>query len=303
MNEWRYRLLLLAAFLAGIGLTSVHSIPTIFHKIGEALIIAPVLALLVDEAAKTKLLREFSLDVSSHIMGRLLPVPLREHLNRYLQMFLVRTRWDITYDIDVWDGQPGYIRLKTISEYDMENHSENPTDYDFRYSVEESLYPHVGCTQITFVRLGEETYEGDELTKVIQVENDYRTFLSKKELQPHSRPGKPVYSFAAKSEECFRDSAFSPFFANSPVMTAVLSVWYPHEHLRVSLELTFDDVKTATQSVPISSGDRKGIKWTIKKPMLPGQGFVVRWDAIHSEVPKTVATTAPVAQQPCLENS
>jgi len=299
MNERRYRFLLLAAFLAGVGLTSVHAIPEIFRKIGEALIIAPVLALLVDEAAKTKLLREFSLEVSTHIIGRLLPVPLREHLTRYLQMFLVRTRWDITYDIEKWDGQPGYIRLKTISEYDMENHSEDPTDYDFKYSVEESLYPHVGCTQITFVRLGEETYEGAALAKVIKIENNYQTFLSKKQLQPHSRPSKPTYSFTARSEECFRDSAFSPFFANYPVMNTVLSVWYPDEALRVSLELTFDDVKTATQSVPISSGDRKGIKWIIKRPMLPGQGFVVRWDALNSQIPESVTTTGPAVQKPC----
>jgi len=299
MNERHYRFLLLAAFLAGVGLTSVHAIPEIFRKIGEALIIAPVLALLVDEAAKTKLLREFSLEVSTHIIGRMLPVPLREHLTRYLQMFLVRTRWDITYDIEKWDGQPGYIRLKTISEYDMENHSEDPTDYDFKYSVEESLYPHVGCTQITFVRLGEETYEGAALAKVIKIENNYQTFLSKKQLQPHSRPSKPTYSFTARSEECFRDSAFSPFFANYPVMNTVLSVWYPDEALRVSLELTFDDVKTATQSVPFSSGDRKGIKWIIKRPMLPGQGFVVRWDALNSQIPESVTTTGPAVQKPC----
>jgi hypothetical protein len=159
----------------------------------------------------------------------------------------------------------------------MENHSEDPTDYDFKYSVEESLYPHVGCTQITFVRLGEETYEGAVLAKVIKIENNYQTFLSKKQLQPHSRPSKPTYSFTARSEECFRDSAFSPFFANYPVMNTALSVWYPDEALR----------------------DRKGIKWIIKRPMLPGQGFVVRWDALNSQIPESVTTTGPAVQKPC----
>jgi hypothetical protein len=299
MDERRYRFLLFAAFLAGIGLTSVHVIPGIFHKIGEALIIAPVLALLVDEAAKTKLLREFSLDASVHIIGHLLPGPLREHLGRYLRMFVVRTRWDITYDIEHWNGQQGYIRLKTFMEYDMENYSEHPTDYDFKYSVEESLYPHVGCTRITYVRLGEETYDGDALTDVVKVENDYQTYSHNKPLQPHSLRSKPTYTFSAKSEECFRDSGSSPFFANYPVMTTNLSVWYPHESLRVSLELTFDDVKTATNSVPISSGDRKGIKWTIKGPMLPGQGFIVRWDAINGQTPESVTSTASAAQKTC----
>src|ERR1700741_1252605 len=161
MNERRYRLLLLGAFLVGIGLASFkvecppdllrfgficRFLSEILPKIGEALIIAPVLALLVDEAAKTKILREFSLDVSSHIIGRMLPFELRDHLTGYLQMFLVRTRWDITYFIEKWEDQPGYIRLRTISEYDMKNYSNDPTDYDFKYSVEESQYPHIGCT-------------------------------------------------------------------------------------------------------------------------------------------------------------
>ena len=129
MNERRYRLLLFAAFLVGIGLASVRvECPTswlrfgfvcgflteIPRKIGDALIIAPLLALLVDEAAKTKLLREFSLDVSSHIMGRMLPVKLRDHLTGYLQMFLVRTRWDITYYIEKWEGQPGYTAAQVL---------------------------------------------------------------------------------------------------------------------------------------------------------------------------------------------
>jgi hypothetical protein len=300
MKERHYRLLLLGAFVVGIILASVDVIPEIFHKIGEALIIAPVLALLVDEAAKTKLLREFSLDISSHIMGRLLPGQLREYLTGYLQMFLVRTRWEITYDIEKWEGQPGYIRLKTFMEYDMKNYSDHPTDYDFKYSVEESLYPHVGCTQITYVRLGDEaTYEGEALAKVVQAENDYQTFSSKRQLQPHSLPSKPTYTFSSRSEECFRDSGFSPFFAIYPVMNAVLSVWYPHESLRVSLELTYDNVKTATQRVPISSGDRKGIKWTIKGPMLPGQGFIVRWDANDDQKPESVTNDAAVARKPC----
>src|SRR5258707_5944903 len=152
MNEMRYRLLLLGAFLLGLYLAVFNwhcpdayarftfpcsLLPEVPRKVGDALIIAPLLALIVDEAAKRKLIREFSLDISGHIIGRMLPVELRNHLHGYLQMFLVRTRWDITYTIEKWDGQPGYIKLSTISEYDMENHCGDPKDYEFVYRVEQ----------------------------------------------------------------------------------------------------------------------------------------------------------------------
>src|SRR5713101_388859 len=278
MIEWRYRLLLMGAFVVGLYLAvfnwhcpEIHTglalpcslLPEIPRRIGDALIIAPILALIVDEAAKTKLLREFSLDVSSHIIGRMLPPELRDHLHGYLQMFLVRTRWDITHTIEKWGGQEGFIRLETTSEYDMENHSGYAKDYEFVYAVEDSLYPLIGTTQITSVRLGEENYAGKSLAKVILAENGYQRFSRRKELQPHSGRNSPSYIFEAKSIECFRESGFFPFTAICPVMKAVLCVWYPTEDFQVRVELTYDDLNTGADQKEITDGTRKGTKWTI----------------------------------------
>jgi hypothetical protein len=298
MKEKYYRLLLLGVFVAGVALAVIHSVPEILKKIGEAMIIAPVLAVLVDNAAKTKLLREFSLDVSLLVLGRLLPDRLREHLDRYMKMLLVRTRWEITYEIEKWPDQDGFVKLTTISEYDMKNFSERATDYDFRYSVEESQYDKIGGTQITLVRLLPDTFEGEELAKNIKTGNNYKTFTKTMELLPHRGQGKPTYTFRAESVECFRESAFSPFFTFYPVMNAVLRVWYP-ETIKVSLELTYDDLEIGAKSEPIVQGQRKGTMWTIFGPILPGQGFVVRWDAIAQLPAASGGTTSGVVEPPC----
>src|ERR1044072_7067188 len=113
------------------------------------------------------------------------------------------------------------MRRKTNSEYDMENYSNSPTDYDFKYAVEESQHPHIGCTQITSIRLGEETYDDTALADTVTTDTNYQIFSSKKQLLPHYGPGKPTYTFRAESIECFRDSDFSPFFTFYPVMGAV----------------------------------------------------------------------------------
>jgi hypothetical protein len=298
VKEKYYRLLLLGVFVLGVALAVIHGVPEILKKIGEAMIIAPVLAVLVDNAAKTKLLREFSLDVSLLVLGRLLPDRLREHLDRYMKMLLVRTRWEIVYEIEKWPDQDGFIKLTTISEYDMKNFSETPTNYDFKYAVEESQYDKIGATQITLVRLLPDTFEGDELAKNVKRDNNYQTFTKTMELEPHRRPSKPTYTFRAESVECFRDSAFSPFFTFYPVMNAVLRVWHP-ETLKISLELTYDDVDTGAKSDPLVQGNRKGTMWTIFGPILPGQGFVVRWDAITQTPAAAGGATPGIVESPC----
>jgi hypothetical protein len=208
-------------------------------------------------------------------------------------MFLVRTRWDITYTINKWENQPGYIRLSTSFEYDMENYSTDPKAYDFIYSVEDSLYPQIGSTQITFVRLGEVTFDERSLAKEVFAENGYQKFSSQKQLEPHGTSHKPTYTFHAKSIECFRDSGFSPFTAAFPVLKATLSVWYEKKDFQVSLDLTYDDFKIGAKREEIAEGFKQGTKWTIKGPILPGQGFLVRWDAIPAAVAVSTGTAAP----------
>ena len=332
MTEHRYRILLLAVFIAGLFLATLdfhcpvlfsriaflskflcilpempHKIVETFNRIGEAFIIAPLLALIVDEAAKKKLIREFSLDISAHIIGRLLPDQLREHLRSYLQMLLVRTRWDVTYTIDKWEddkGQivPGYVKLSTTSEYDMENRSHEHADYKFTYDVEDSFYPDIGKTRITCVQLpGDGPLEGDALQNDVKAENGYQRFPRVPKtipLEPYNSRSKPSYKFRAESIECFRDSAYSPFFAAYPVMEATLTVLYKKADFNVTLELTFDDNSAAEKK---ELTDREGTEWTIRGPILPGQGFLARWDAILHSTPAPVIDSAqPSTQQPTL---
>src|SRR5215469_4709671 len=66
---------LAAAFPAHPKLTLL---PDTLLRVGDALIIAVVLAFLVDLNAKKELLREFLLETSAHIIGRQLPEQIRE---------------------------------------------------------------------------------------------------------------------------------------------------------------------------------------------------------------------------------
>lgn len=119
----------------------------ILPKIGDALMIAQIIAITVDQAAKRQLLGEFARDISTHIIGRALPTDLRDYIEKYLEADLVRANWRITYTITEIPSRPGYEKLITLSEYEMHNRTGMPRPYLFAYEVEE--FPEIGTATIT----------------------------------------------------------------------------------------------------------------------------------------------------------
>jgi hypothetical protein len=144
-------------------------------------------------------------------------------------------------------------------------------------------------TKITSVLLpgDKKPLEGSTLAGEVYGENGYQRFpRTQKIIRMKSchHDSCPSYEFRAESIECFRDSAYSPFFAAYPVMNATLTVLYPKTDFNVTLELTFDD-NTSAQKEELT--DREGTKWTIKGPILPGQGYIARWDLKRLTIPAT----------------
>src|SRR5258708_28293512 len=131
----KYWLGLFVSLTAGVSLKLLSSLPThaaasswwssewrrFASDAGGAFIIAFLLAILVDSALKEELLTEFAKDVSGHIIGHLLPTKLRKPLLDYLEMSLVRNRWNLTYTLMPCGTQ--YVEVTVLNEYEMENRS------------------------------------------------------------------------------------------------------------------------------------------------------------------------------------
>jgi hypothetical protein len=271
---------------------SIHLI----QALGEAMAIAAVIAGLVDEAAKRKFLREFAEDISTHIVGRLLPPLLREHIHHYLSVDFVRYNWEIVYRIDI--AEEGFIRLETTTRYEMENRSPFERKFVVGYEVEESWSPDIGKTRITFVKARDLLHEQDLFERQEEelktkkegrfvklcADRDMEIIIPGYDLQPQHR-----YSFELRSVEYFRDSFQTPFLALHPVLKTTLTVIYPKDRLEVDLSLTFDELDLAAHPEPI----KEGKKWTIVRPILPGQGFFVRWDPVLPNGRKQIGSPVP----------
>jgi len=307
----KFGYLLLTAFISGLFLAGVPDhwlaitshpqisefVSHILRGLGDAMMIASIIAVTVDETAKRKLLKEFGENISTHVIGRLLPPELREHIHHYLNVDFVRYNWEITYTISLLSKHPHYVQLHTRSSYEIENRSPFPREYVIGYEVEE---PCCGCKDVgvTHIKLAKardlkpgherdlfELHYGDPLLKTRSEEGFIKLCLDKDKniMMPGHDPGaQQRFKVEIESIEFYTDSFYTPFDTFHPVLQTTLSVLYPSEALEIDLSLTFDSVKDAAQPETLAEGK----KWTITRPMLPGQGFVVRWSPRAKDDPR-----------------
>lgn len=256
-------------------------------KIAEALMIAPIIALMVDEAAKRKLLREFANDISSNIIGRHLPVSMREAVREYLSVSVIRRKWNVTYTITEIAGLAGYVKVHTHSEWELENCLEKSQACPFRFAVEKSWFPEVGETEIT--RFGLEDPYGVESFDYHMGDKELRPTLEEGDLvvtgKPIALPPKPHAPFKCWVEcvEVYRSDYSTPYVAASPVERLTVRVRYPEGRFKIGLQLSFDD---STNSPLHSAGE---VLWELSKPMLVGHSFFTTWSRTDRDQSTSVA--------------
>ncbi len=248
---------------------------------GGALIIAFLLAVLVDAALKEELLTEFARDVSGHIIGNLLPVKLRKHLVDYLEMTLVRDNWRITYTLMPCDTEH-YVQVTVSSDYEMENRSSDEQPFEFVIKVEKSWFS-VGQNLITMVRVNDEPPV--ENPNCVEKDGNWVHQMSVR-LPAFDKDNPHRFRFRTESVQYFFEQAFSPFISMWPVPGVTVTVNDPMKLYEVAFDPTFK-TKNEPKSMRLQSGMQT--QWEIKEPILPGQGFFVRWSR------KAVPVTAPIS--------
>lgn len=301
-ENWTFWLVFLSVLILGLSLDAwdwekrplhigqFHTLSAllarVLPKLGEALMIASILALVIDGISKRKLLDEFLRDISIHILGRLLPRELREHMLDYLGIDFVRSNWVVTYKITEIADRPGYVQLETYTAYDVENRSTFEREYACRYDVEESWVPDVGESRITWVKAEGcfEHYQDDEDLSVTS-DGGFKRFSKIVRLPPYDERKQAHCRFEARSIEFFRTFFYAPFTCNYPVMDLELTVFYPKHLLDLNVYFSFAGIEEGMQKEQWPNRD----KWIICKPLLPGQGFFTRWEP-KSMVKQVVGT-------------
>jgi hypothetical protein len=242
-------------------------------QVGEALITAAVLALLVDKAVKRELLERFAREVSHHIIGHRLPTALRDYVLRYLTVEIIRTDWDITYTIEPIGAHPGFIKLTTSVSSLLQNTSPREKKYDCAFSVERSWAPEIGESSIVSLALTAPTAgESFDLRHGKGLEQrpvDNFIQVSREITLPPMPHGE--YRCLSESVEYFPDCFVAQFVALLPVLRTTFTVYYPKELMNVDLQLSCED--GSPRKIELANGTQ----WTIEAPLIHGQSISTRW--------------------------
>ena len=90
-------------------------------KLGEAFLIAAILAVIVDPFLKGELLEEVSKEALSFAAGYVLPDPLKTLLKRIIKVPYIRERFRMTLSLSDIPNHPSFIRLTMHTSYDVVN--------------------------------------------------------------------------------------------------------------------------------------------------------------------------------------
>jgi len=165
----------------------------------------------------------------------------------------------------------------------MENRSASPKAYDCVYEVERSLFPF-GQARILKVRgtprVGDrDAFSYPEDPTGFSDTDSNLIFNRSVRIWPtpaaESKRGRGSYVIEAESEELVIEGSILPFFAKRPVLKTTLTVQYPKD-LNVWVELSLGPDQT-DKGTPLPGGN--GTTWEFG-PLLPGQGFTVRFRRI-----------------------
>jgi hypothetical protein len=264
----------------------------LLRGIGEAVLIALILEWLVDAPAKHRLveevIRQASPQVLARVLARLLPDKMFQYIDeKLLRANLVRRSWNITYRIGVLSDNPEYLKLETVSTYEMANTAASPSTYRAVYEVEQSLCAHVGEAMITEVTVRNLLQEaghnlvfqypdpGNRPEDKPAPSGDYTAFSKAFEIPVHSKLS--AFQFVFKSTEYFQVGAIIPFFAKYPVELTTLRVEYPKEILKVVVDFPADEHSELLPQEGSAEGRRE---FVFPLPILPGQGFTVRFPRV-----------------------
>ncbi len=239
----------------------------ILPKLGDTLIIAGLLGVVVDQGIKLKLIKEVVEAASPRLIGRNLPAPVHSALLGYFNINFARPTWDIQYALTPVTGASGAVKVATMMQGSLINYGVVAEKWKFDATLDASpLDPKIGKSTILKVRMSEEN--GPILFEEPIV--DSLAYQREAMLTPLKR-----YETSVETLEYLPETYFQPLFTSTTVVQATIKAQFPQDKLSVKLE-----VPSAADPEPVPRQTIFGCEWEVRTPLLPGQCILIYWKPI-----------------------
>jgi hypothetical protein len=236
--NWRkvgFRVFLLLLVVGGVSLLYLGArfLGHGAEGIGEALIIAGVLALTVDSYVKEHLLKEASQDIAKYLVGYQLPPEIQGTIKDLMSTNLVSRDLHLHYELSLPEQSPGNVLAEVTLTYRVDNISNKKRSYK-QYVYQQSTFSptflelrcdsndehgkyHLGVRELSLQLKGQ---EGEFLAEVSAPEI---------QLRPNCQTGKFRYQFTAKFKLLFPEDYGDFFVFDDPTIGVVMTAEYPDE--------------------------------------------------------------------------
>ena len=163
MSRLRFYEILVFLFIVGLMLMALDvgswtiseylkSLPIMVVKVGEALIIAVILAGTVDAFIKRRLGDEIAKDISPFIAAAALPAELQGELRELSVCNVYRSSLTLHYKIVPEEQHDDLVRISTAIRYQAINVSRDPAKHIHSVTVQKQQRVNVNIKQITYVK-------------------------------------------------------------------------------------------------------------------------------------------------------
>lgn len=258
-------------------------------SLGEALVIAAILASTVDIYVKRKLGEDIARDVSPFILGRDLPSEFRDVLREIMKIEVFRKNFEIDFEIAEIHDHPGYVLVTTTVKYEVENLAANNQDYTQTGFVQKTPPNIAGESKILgagVTGLGDEfdySYSEAQIAEQVE-ENENERLLQvfwKKTVSIPPNKGGPCPVFWGKHEQILTRQDADTFYFVHPTLGATVRASAP-PNLIVTVDFGHQDNGRALK-IP---KDRPRM-WELKAAFLPWQSIAIDWRVANQSAVKS----------------
>jgi hypothetical protein len=239
------------------------------ESLGDALVIAGILALTVDYYLKNRVLREVSADVSKYLIGYQLPGEVQDRIKGLLQTAWVRRNCNVRCRLTELHDKPGHVRLDVTISDEMENITNETLPYTDTLEFEKH-----DPERIVELRCDSEDKRasyyltGAALNDAIKEKKDeYGVMVAqgKRIRIPPVRQAKHKYRFTAKYEVTYPEN-----------YSDLVSFKWPT--IGVSIEFECPDTFRITASQPADFESHN--RWDYKRLFLHNDHVRFRWERL-----------------------
>lgn len=230
------------------------------RAVGDALVIAGILALTADRLIKERFLREVSRDVSKYLIGYDLPKEIQDKIHELMGTALVRLNCQLKYSLS--RGPEGYVGLVAEFTYEVKNFSSQVQEYSQYVAFEKHEEPTIHELRCDSSDKGASySRKGEELT--LREKEGEPGVLELRGRKTKLRPVREgvTYEFAMKYSRRVREEDSEVFAFAGPTIGAIVRAQVPPD-----LDFVAPPATLETEN-----------RWDYRRVFLEGQHLHVRW--------------------------